>query len=68
LRRGLFEEGAEAVGLGGGNVDEIERRRLLRQRRQELPRRLPSIWVMVTSSASPRPSDITTDGVSAPGR
>ena len=31
-------------------------------------RRLPSISITVTSSASPRPSDITTAGVSAPGR
>jgi len=31
-------------------------------------RRLPSIWVIVTKTARPRPSDITTDGVSAPGR
>ena len=36
LRRLLFEEGAEAIGLGGGNVDEIERRRALGQRRHEL--------------------------------
>ncbi|MNV82946.1 hypothetical protein D3C71_1767170 [compost metagenome] len=31
-------------------------------------RRLPSINASVTSSARPRPSDSTTDGVSAPGR
>ena len=31
-------------------------------------RRLPSIWVIVTKTVRPRPSDITTDGVSAPGR
>src|SRR6185503_5983105 len=31
-------------------------------------RRLPSICSSVTSSASPRPSDSTTLGVSAPGR
>ena len=37
LRRGLLEEFAEAVGVGGGNVDEIKRRRAVRQRRQELP-------------------------------
>ena len=37
LRRGLLEERAEAVGLGGRNIDEIERRRAVRQRRQELP-------------------------------
>ena len=31
-------------------------------------RRLPSICVIVTSTAKPRPSDSTTDGVSVPGR
>ncbi len=37
LRRGLLEECGEAVGFGGGDIDEIERRRAIRQRRQELP-------------------------------
>src|SRR4029077_14613241 len=37
LRRGLLEEGAKAVGLRRRNVDEVERRRAIRQRRQELP-------------------------------
>ena len=31
-------------------------------------RKLPSICVMVTNTARPRPSDITTEGVKAPGR
>ena len=37
LRLGPFEKVDEAVGLGRGNVDEVERRRVVRQRRQKLP-------------------------------
>jgi len=43
------EEGAEAVASALG-ISVKERRRPLRQRRQDCRRRLPSIWVIVTST------------------
>jgi hypothetical protein len=66
--RGLLQEFAESRRFGGGNVDKEERRRVLGQRRHELP---PQIAVDLSDGHEHGEAEAERHhhrGVNAPGR